>query len=169
MIQIFGGIDNGITGSVGIVDVLGETSFFLTPTKSEQNYTKEKQNVTRVDSVKLHDLLSSQIPVALRSSSMFLFERPLTGGFGFKALNSAMRSLEATLNVLEILRIPFGYIDSKEWQRILLPTGTKETAELKKASMDIGIRRFPQYKELIQKHKDADGLLIAEYCRMKYK
>lgn len=89
--------------------------------------------------------------------------------FSAKALNSAMRSMEATLIVLELLQIPYVWLDSKSWQSELLPHGLKGTDELKKASMDVGIRRFPQFKELIQKHKDSDGILIAEYCRMKYK
>jgi len=89
--------------------------------------------------------------------------------FSAKALNSAMRSMEATLVVLELLSIPYIWIDSKEWQSELLPHGIKGTDALKSASKDVGIRRFPQFKELIQKRKDADGILIAEYCRMKYK
>lgn len=56
------------------------------------------------------------------------------------------------------------YCDSKHWQRILLPKGAKGP-ELKKASMDIGCRLFPEHEKLIRKHKDADGLLIAEWAR----
>lgn len=173
MIQIFGGIDNGVTGSIGIITHLGDpypsSLFCLTPIKSELSYTKEKQNVTRIDAPKLTDYLLERLPVALRPNTLFLFERPLTGMFSAKALNSAMRSMEATLIILELLSIPYVWVDSKEWQRELLPGGLKGTDALKAASKDIGIRRFPQFKELIQKHKDADGILIAEYCRMKYK
>jgi hypothetical protein len=173
MIQIFGGIDNGITGSIGILSSLdipySFPLFCKTPTKSELSYTKEKQNITRIDAPKLTDYFLEHLPVACRPNTLFLFERPLTGGFSTKALNSAMRSMEATLIVLELLQIPYAYIDSKEWQKELLPGGLKGTDALKLASRDVGIRRFPQFKELIQKHKDADGILIAEYCRMKYK
>ena len=167
MAKIFGGIDNGVTGSIGIIRP--DLSIFVrTPTKFEQNYTKAKGNVTRVDAVKLHDFLSEWIDESERSQTMFLFERPLTGGFGAKALNSAMRSLEATLCVLEVMKIPFEYIDSKEWQGALLPYGTKGE-DLKKKSLDIGCRLFPHFKEIICKQKDADGILIAEYCRRKHK
>jgi hypothetical protein len=76
---------------------------------------------------------------------------------------SAMRTLEAQVLILESLKIPLMYVDSKDWQKDLLPRGTKGTPELKKASMDIGCRLFPQHDELIRKHKDADGLLIAEW------
>ena len=80
---------------------------------------------------------------------------------------SAIRALEATLIIVELLEIPYIYVDSKEWQRELLPKGCKGDA-LKTASKDIGCRLFPQHKELIIKHKDADGILMAEYCRRKF-
>jgi len=80
---------------------------------------------------------------------------------------SAMRTLEAEVLILESLKIPYMYCDSKEWQKELLPFGTKSTPELKKASMDIGCRLFPEHEVLIKKHKDADGILIAEWARRK--
>lgn len=161
--MIYGGIDNGVTGSIGIIT--DEESFFLsTPTKIELNYTKEKQNITRVDCFELKRILRPFSEQGCR----FLLERPLTGGYGFKALNSAMRSLEATLITLESLKIPFSYIDSKEWQKKLLPHGIKGTAELKKASLDIASRLYPQHLTLLKKHKDGDGLLIAHYCKLLY-
>ena len=46
----------------------------------------------------------------------------------------------------------------------MLPKGCKG-AELKAASKDVGIRLFPQHKEIIVKQKDADSLLIAEWAR----
>jgi hypothetical protein len=61
--------------------------------------------------------------------------------------------------------LPYEYTDSKKWQTMLLPQGIKGSDELKKASFDIGCRMFPQHSDLIKRHKDADGILIAEYCR----
>ncbi len=87
----------------------------------------------------------------------------------FKATTSALRALEATLCVIELLRYPYTYIDSKEWQRELLPSAIKGGPELKKASMQIGCRMFPKHKEKIIKQKDADGILLAEFCRRKFK
>jgi hypothetical protein len=155
------GIDNGVSGTIGIINE-EETSFFKVPTKSEQNYTKKKGNVTRINGPELIDTLNG-IP-----NPMALIERPMVNPTRFKATTSALRALEAVLLVLEALEIPYQYIDSKEWQRELLPKGIKGTPELKKASKDIGCRLFPQYKELIEKHGDADGLLISEYCRRKF-
>ena len=74
--------------------------------------------------------------------------------------------LEAELCVVEMLSMPHIYIDSKQWQRELLPQGIKGSAELKKASKDIGSRLFPLHTNLITKHKDADGILIAYWARM---
>ena len=95
-------------------------------------------------------------------------ERPFTGKFN-KANVSAARALESTLIALERMELPFEYVDSKEWQKEMLPKGIKGTPELKKASLDIGCRLFPKHKEKIKKHGDADGLLIAEYYRRNRK
>lgn len=157
------GIDNGVTGSVGIIT--GSKSwFYLTPVKKEQSYTKKKQNITRIDTTLLKQFLNQDD----WDNEFVLIERPMVNGKMFKSSMSAIRSLEATLCVLEGLGYPFQYIDSKEWQRALLPIGTKGTAELKKASVDIGCRLFPQHREQIKKHGDADALLIAEYCRRNF-
>jgi hypothetical protein len=67
--------------------------------------------------------------------------------------------LEATEIVLEELQIPYQFIDSKEWQKVLLPSGLKGD-QLKKAALDVAKRLFPK-QEIV----NADSLLIAEYCR----
>ena len=67
--------------------------------------------------------------------------------------------------MLEIMGLKHMFIDSKEWQKALLPKGIKGSDEQKKASFDIGNRLFPQFEDF--KHKDRDGLLIAEYGRRK--
>jgi hypothetical protein len=80
----------------------------------------------------------------------------------FLATTSALRALEATLIVIEQLELPYQYIDSKEWQKALLPHGLKRE-ELKKAAIDIAKRLFPQFTNLSS--GQADALLIAEYAR----
>ena len=154
------GIDNGVSGTIGIISPDGVV-FESTPVKSEQNYTKKKGNITRVDVVELYRLLDGY------DSVMCLIERPMVNPGRFKATLSAIRSLEATLNVLEMLQYPYQYIDSKEWQRELLPKGVKGE-ELKTSSRDIGTRLFPSFRDVIHKHKDADGLLIAEYAKRNF-
>ena len=150
------GLDNGVSGSIGIISPTG-TSFFHIPTKSTLDYTKDAKNVTRIDVVKLEQLL--WIP----GNYFLVMERPMVNPTRFTATKSAMRALEATLIVLEKLDIPYRFIDSKEWQKDMLPKKLKGTEALKKASKDVGTRLFPQFKDLFK--KDADGLLIAEWAR----
>ena len=97
-------------------------------------------------------------------NAIAIVERPYANPTGFKATVSAMRALETTLIVLEMLDIPYQYIDSREWQKKFLPTGLKGT-ELKTASNQVGCRLFPYLRDKIVKQGDADGLLIAEYAR----
>ena len=129
------------------------------PVKKEFEYTKVKQKITRLslDFLNILDCITDQ------RNCIAILERPVTG-MPFKAVKSAMRCLEAQLICLELRNIPRMFIDSKQWQKELLPKGCKGT-ELKYASMDIGIRLFPEHKKLIMKQKDADGLLIAEWGR----
>ncbi|MFA5753900.1 MAG: hypothetical protein WC905_00880 [Patescibacteria group bacterium] len=154
------GIDNGISGTIGIIEE-NSSRFINTPTVSEQNYTKKKANITRIDFEEMLKILGPYKGV----NCFALLERPMVNPQRFQATTSALRALEATLIVLEYLKLPHAYIDSKEWQKSLLPRGVKGTDELKRASLDIGCRLFPQHETLIKHHKDADGILIAEYCR----
>lgn len=151
-------IDNGVTGSIGIIKSSTESVFLLTPTVKMQDYTKAKKNITRVDVPKLMQIVMEHKP------SMVYLERPMINPTRFTATISAVRCLEATLSVLESLEIPYQFVDSKEWQRGLLPSSGKkgtDSATLKQESHDIGIRLFPMHKTLIEKHKDADGILGA--------
>ena len=157
--NIYIGIDNGVTGSIGILDNKNYSEFIKVPTITQQSYTKAKQMITRVDYPGLMVRLIGYDHVKV------LIERPMVNPTRFKASQSALRCLEAVLIAVEACGYAYEYIDSKEWQKVMLPRGTKGTPELKKASVDIGCRLFPQYKESIVKHKDADGLLIAEYAK----
>lgn len=161
------GCDNGATGSIGII-ATGPNApiavhYVKTPTKSEQNYTKKAAKITRVDAVGFMALLK-MIPPG--SEVHILLERPMVNPKMFHATISAVRVLEAQLTIIESLKLPYQYIDSKEWQKVLLPTGTKGD-DLKTASINIAERLYPG--KLIKGHKDADGLLIAHYCMLKNK
>jgi hypothetical protein len=163
MQPIYIGIDNGVSGSIGIITTNGAIAkMFPMPTKSEQNYTKAKKNITRIDWRLLLKLLRnySNPPIG----RVFL-ERPMVNPGRFQATASALRAMEATLIVLDLLDLPLRYVDSREWQKIMLPSGVKGASELKKASCDIGCRLFPSLAHVIKKHKDADGLLMAEWAR----
>jgi hypothetical protein len=161
--KIWIGIDNGVSGSIGFVGDI-ESEFFLTPIKNEMSFQKSKKSkINRIDFKILFDKLKEIKD--LECSVHAFIERPMINPTRFQASISAARSLESTLIILELLEIPYEYIDSKQWQKVLLPAGIKGSEEQKKASKDIGIRLFPEHKTLIEKHKDADGILIAEWAR----
>jgi len=158
----FLGCDNGTTGNIGVI-APSETLYFPMPVKKELNYTKQKQFLHRVDVEKLFGWMKA-LKETNSEGCFCLVERPMINPQRWKPSMSAIRCLEATLIVLELLKIPFQYIDSKQWQKELLPKGLKKD-ELKKASLDIGKRLFPQIDWT--KFKDADGLLIAEWGQRK--
>lgn len=165
--RLYLGIDNGVTGTIGCI-YNNKSWFFETPVKKEQNYTKAKGNISRIDHLTLMQKITEIISECDNMESiMCLIERPMVNPTRFQATTSALRALESTLTVLEILNIPIQYEDSKKWQKLLLPLGS-EKEQLKEDSKNIGCRLFPQHRELIEKHKDADGILLAEYCRRMF-
>lgn len=153
--KTFIGIDNGVTGGITIID---ENGFILlhkkTPVKKHLNYTKKKAFVNRVDPATMQDYLE-----IAGESTFCMIERPMVNPTRFTATISAIRCLEATETLLELLQIPYQFIDSKEWQKVILPSGLKGD-ELKVASESVALRLFPKVKVL-----NSDCLLIAEYCK----
>ena len=152
--QIYIGIDNGVSGSVGWVAPDGQAGYFLTPVFSTLNYTKKAANVNRIDVPTLIEYM----PVG----KVFI-ERPMVNPGRFQATASALRAMEATLIAVESMGLSYQFIDSKEWQKVMLPSGIKGAADLKRASLEIGKRIFPQFSHLYK--GDADGILIAEVAR----
>lgn len=159
--KIFIGLDNGVTGTIGIVGDNIPPQIFHTPVKKEQDYTKAKKLVSRLDCDAFIAILTQHKDADIR----VVCERPMINPTRWSASMSAIRCWEAQLIILEVLKLPHQYIDSKEWQREMLPKGIKGSDEQKKASKDIGKRLFPQLSDF--KHSDFDGLLIAEYARRK--
>ena len=153
------GIDNGVTGSIGIINSESIT-YIPTPVKRVLNYTKAKQFLNRIDGKVLTAVLEGYA-----ANSFCLIERPMINPARWIATISAIRALESTQTILELLKIPYQFIDSKEWQKSLLPSGL-EKEELKFASLEVGQRLFPSIS--FTGFKDADGLLIAEHARRKY-
>lgn len=170
MYKVIIGIDNGVSGTIGII---GEqyTDFMETPVFSEQNYTKQKDNITRIDTNRLREIFirAMEENKSLPEEVLVVMERPMVNPTRFKATTSALRSLEAELVTIEAVGFAHIYCDSKEWQKKELPQGISSSEELKRASKDIGCRLYPQFKTLIQKHKDADGMLIAHHFYKEYK
>ena len=158
MSKVYIGIDNGTSGTIGIVGDDICPIIVHTPTKKEQNYTKAKQNITRLDWKGFSELVSQFCDEEL----VAVMERPLVNPTRFKATTGALRCFEAELVLVESLGCRIIYVDSKDWQKVMLPKGCSGE-DLKKASVDIGNRLFPMFSEF--KHPDRDGLLIAEYAR----
>lgn len=165
--KIYIGIDNGVTGTIGWVGENLAPGMIETPVIKEQSYTKEKKNITRINYQNVLNWLKEIIrgEEDPGSSVLVVIERPMINPMRFQASVSAARSLEATLIAIEQLGLPRMYVDSRQWQKKLLPNGCKGD-ELKKASMDIGLRLFPNLpNDPIKNHKDADSILIAEWAR----
>jgi len=173
MSRFFVGIDNGVSGSVAIINVDGKCLFFSPmPIFLSQDYTKTKKNLNRIDTNKLLTLLSQNVVDPdmstvdiLTGQVTVLLERPMVNPMRFTATTSALRALEATLITIERLGCRVIFIDSRQWQKELLPSGCKGE-ELKRASRDIGKRLFPTWGIQIDKIGDADGLLIARWGQL---
>lgn len=169
MKKLFIAIDNGVTGSIGVIGPK-TTEFFKTPVFSQKSYTKVAKNISRINTKHLKEAIITIIDkngIENLQEVAVCLERPMINPAKFVSSISAARSLEATLIVLEDLGISFQYIDSKAWQKLLLPSGVIGSKDLKKASKDIGDRLFPEFKDI--KHEDRDGILMAEYLRRQYK
>lgn len=161
------GIDNGSTGSVGILTEGRPPQFFPTPTQEYLHYGKKGQISQRLDRAKLVSILRELAPdwpdwEALRNHIRVVIERPFSGKF-VNAVVPAHRFFEATIIVMEDLGLGYEVIDSAVWQKPTLGVGVSGSAALKKASRLRGIQMYPQLTDAIKKHGDADGLLIAHH------
>ena len=157
--MIYLGIDNGVSGFYAVLSQQGEVmAFDPMPTKKTLNYTKAKQWVTRLSFVRVNDIF-----YRLKDAKAAI-ERPMVMPGRFKATISAIRALEVVETALEIQEIPYQFIDSREWQKVLLPKGL-EKGETKKASDEVCRRLFPGIP--VKKSGDGDALLIAEHLRRK--
>ena len=157
--RMFCGIDNGVSGGITILNENGEVVLHeKTPVKRCLNYTKKKAFINRVVINELRETLKKA-----GENTYCMIERPMVNPGRFAATISAMRCMEATEIVLEELLIPYQWIDSKEWQKELLPSGLKGD-ELKVAALQVATRLYPRLKVV-----NADCLLIALHCRNKMK
>lgn len=148
------GIDNGVTGSIGILgpDIC---RFHRTPVKNTRSYTKEEKYFNRVDVVELRKIFQGLPPEAL-----VIMERPMVNPRRFVASMSALRAMEATLIIVEEFDFFIRYVDSKEWQKVILP-GVEGSDELKAASLKLGKELYPDFKF----KSDADSLHMARWAK----
>jgi hypothetical protein len=171
--RIFVGIDNGVSGTIGVIVIYPQTKkkvyYYNMPIKSCLNYQKTKvKHITRIDTMTLSDIFKNLLECG--TIEKVLIERPMVNPQRFDATTSALRALEATLVVLESFGIAYDYLDSKQWQSVMLPYISVQDkkdypSKLKEVSKEVGMRLFPNLAW--DDFKDADGLLIAEYCKRK--
>lgn len=152
------GIDNGASGSVGIIRDGAAVHFGPVPTQDYLHYGKKGTISQRLDRAALKTLLD---PYSLLLSVRVYVERPFTAGPRMmNAAISAARFFEATIITLEDLGLGYEVIDSGVWQKPILGN-VKGSAELKHASKLRGLQQYPPWRDAIVKQGDADALLIA--------
>jgi len=160
--RYFVSIDNGVTGTVTVIDTeKGTSSFCKTPVFECQSYTKKKQNIHRIH----WGELIANLP---KSDAFVTLERPMVDPHRFTATQSALRSLEATLIAIEYLGLDYQYMDSKEWQQEFISSAVIGSKNLKEASKHVAIELYPEHKALIENHGDGDSLLMARYIMLKH-
>lgn len=157
------GIDNGVTGTMAIFKNGSLFSFIESFSKSWRKPTVSKRNayMTRIDVLKLTDWIKNSIDFETHDV-IAVIERVMTDQKRFNATISSHHAQEAIMISLESLNIPYMTIDSKKWQSIYL-NGVSGSEQLKRASMELGLDKYPDFKDVILKHKDADAIFIAKY------
>jgi hypothetical protein len=165
MRDVYIAMDNGATGSLSIYkSTTGETYFKKVPTIWGQDYTQKKKNIDRLDTPQIKATINEWLSP---EETVFCYiERPMINPARFQASISAARALEATIIMMESLEIEYEVIDSKRWQKKMLPAGTKGEADLKQASFDIGLQMHPKLVKEIIEQNDADALLMVEYAKL---
>lgn len=162
------GIDNGSTGSIGIIIGNVVSHFGPIPTRPCLHYGKKGSISMRLDREALktiildHAKYQTEIVPIMRA----FVERPFTGKF-INAVIPAHRFFEATIITLEEMSIGYEVVDSSEWQHNVLGT-IKGSAKLKTASKLRGLQLYPDFAAPIRAQKDADGLLIAHHYHYRH-
>lgn len=158
MKKVWIGWDNGI-GNISAIWEDKSAEYEITPIKKCLNYTKTVAYISRLDRGKTANIIANWI---IGYMPIICIERPMVNPGRFKATASGLRMVEAQECLMEDLLVPYRFIDSKEWQKAMLPSGVKG-ADTKPASLSIGARLFPHLSDKLK--NDADSLLMAEYMR----
>jgi len=172
MHTLFIGIDNGTTGTIGVIMPNMLPLLYHTPTVSALNYQKKGAMIERIDVPVLVELFKminhaalEVVPSGEALKILVLLERPFTMGYLVPAVANGLRAFEATIIAVETMHFPYEFVDSKQWQKPLLGKDIKVSAVLKKASLAKGKQMWPLL-DWTGLH-DADGLLIAEWARTR--
>lgn len=190
--KVYIGIDNGVTGSIGIIKENGEAQYIKTPVFEDQDYVETVRIIKRIDRKALNSLISKLMD---GNKIRIVLERPFSNPIAYSTSLSAIRAFDSTISVLEDLSLGYDVIAPKQWQKIILPISKpikkeipptnmtdsdtckwmesekkrlkaakdRRKKELKEVSLIIGKKLFPLVD--MTGFTDADGLLIAEYAR----
>ena len=163
--------DNGTTGTVGWIHGVNYANYDMieVPVKKRASFHKDPRSTTVIDVEKLKGTILGWMEQAklIPKDIIAYRERPMINPKRWQASMSASRADEAETIMLEQLGIKYKYVDSKAWQRHVLPSSGKAgtTSDMLKAeSMDIGLKEFKDHPGIVQcirKHGDADGILGA--------
>lgn len=159
--------DNGTTGTLGwVAGPPAVADMIEVPTKKRSSFHKDPRSTTVIDIDELEKVLRNMMERAkVKPCDIIAYrERPMINPKRWQASMSASRADEAETILLEKLGIKYQYVDSKAWQRHILPSSGKKgtTSDMLKAeSKDIGIKMFKHLSAIIEKHGDADGILGA--------
>ena len=154
------GLDNGTTGSLAVYDTnLNLMALHSLPIKNELSYQKKAKHITRIDFPGLCELLT-RIKGGENDIHCFM-EKPFS--CSPRMINTAIisnRCFEAEIIALEECEIGYTVVNSKDWQKVLLPKGIAGSKELKKAALDVAKRLYPYLAEKLNL-SNADSVLIA--------
>lgn len=157
------GVDNGPSGSIGLIEMksmMKLVEYHKVPTVKYLNYQKSKvKHITRLDHVTFSYMIQGWLNRGKVNDLKILIERPVTNKF-LQSMISGARFMEAMLVCLEKFSLGYEIIDSKEWQKIMLPKFDKKT-DTKKLSLEVAKKLYPNID--YTGFKDADGLLICEW------
>lgn len=158
--------DNGTTGTVGWLGYRGESEMVEVPVKKRASFHKSPRSTTVIDVKELERIIRFWMYLSdTKPCNVIAYrERPMINPKRWQASMSASRADEAETIMLEQMGIKYHYVDSKAWQRHILPSSGKRgtTSEILKAeSKDIGLKMFKSLSAIIEKHGDADGILGA--------
>jgi len=158
------GLDNGTTGSLSVYDTnLNIMALHTLPVKKELDYTKKAKHITRIDYPGMCDLLN-RIKAGTNDIHCYM-EKPFMAGAMFMQTSiNAFRCFESELIALEESEVGYTVINSKDWQKQVLPKGIKGRKELKKAALDIAKRLYPYLSEKLN-IENADSVLISHHFK----
>lgn len=160
-IRIFA-LDNGTSGGYAVMDLNGRLlAAASVPVITEQDYTKMKKQITRLDVKWMLDIIENRLPDPKKA--LVVLERPYTFK-GYKQVVAAARCHEATLIAFDLANVPkesITIIDSRAWQRVHFTETQLKDYNTKDLAWAFVARNFPEYANAPEGVIDA--ICIAAY------